>query len=70
MLWGALGCGCLTNLRVGLAPPDPQQPIDCWILAICMAGVLFCRAGVLLYVAGVVFGGQQACPKGVPGGPG
>ena len=45
----------LTTLSTGLAPPDPQQPIGWWLLAISVAGVVF-------YVAGVVFGGQQAGP--------
>ena len=47
------------RLRAGLAP-DPQQPIDWWLWAISVAGVVF-------YVAGVVFGGQQAF-SGVPRG--
>ena len=57
---GAPGWSCLTKLSDGLAPPDPQQPIGCWIWAISVAGVVF-------YVAGVVFGGQQAGPRVLQG---
>ena len=51
---GAPGCGLLTELVHGLAPPDPQQPIGCQMWA--------------LGVAGVVFGGQQPGPTGLGGG--
>ena len=50
---GAPGCGLLTELKTGLAPPDPQQLTGCQMWA--------------LGVAGVVFGGQQACPGGLRG---
>ena len=64
---GVPGCGLLTELSTGLAPPDPQQPIGCWLWPFSVAGVGFNVAGVVFYVAGVVFGGPQACPEGVPG---
>ena len=41
---GVPGCGCLMKLSTGLAPPDPQQPIGCWLWAICVAGVVLYRA--------------------------
>ena len=59
---GAPGCGLLTELSAGLAPPDPQQPIGSWLWPFSVAGVGFNVAGVEFYVAGVVFGGQQAGP--------
>ena len=58
--WGAPGCALLTNLSTGLAPPDRQQPMGCWLWAISVAGVVF-------YVAGVAFGGQQASPEVLQG---
>ena len=70
MPWGAPGCGSLTTLVVELAPPDPQQPIGCWLWPFSVAGVVFYVTGVVFYVAGVVFGGQQACPGGGPRGNG
>ena len=40
-----------TNLVTGLAPPDPQQPIDWWLWAISVAGVIFYVAGAVFYVS-------------------
>ena len=44
---GAPGCGLLTELITGLAPPDPQQPIGCWLWPFSVAGVGFNVAGVI-----------------------
>ena len=64
---GCPGCGLLTNLLGILAPPNPQQPIGCWLWPFSVAGVGFNVAGVVFYVAGVVLGGQQAGPGGLRG---
>ena len=41
---GCPGCGLLTNLVAILAPPNRQQPIDCQMCTLGVAGVVLYRA--------------------------